>query len=74
MWTHYADEHKGFCIEYNAHILDGFKQYNSKISLSGKTFEKKGLNPQMDSAQIIIFVFVTKQIDKMCKSSIFFEQ
>ena len=28
----------------------------------------------MDSAQIIIFVFVTKQIDKMCKSSIFFEQ
>lgn len=30
MWTHYADEHKGFCIEYNAHILDGFKQYNSK--------------------------------------------
>ena len=26
----------------------------------------------MDSAPIIIFVFVTKQIDKMCKSSIFF--
>ena len=49
----------------------------SQLSLSGKTFEKKkkkGLNPQMDSAQIIIFVFVTKQIDKMCKSSIFFGQ
>ena len=47
----------------------------SQLSLSGKTFEKKkkkGLNPQMDSAPIIIFVFVTKQIDKMCKSSIFF--
>ena len=28
----------------------------------------------MDSAPIIIFVFVTKQIDKMCKSSIFFGQ
>ena len=49
----------------------------SQLSLSGKTFEKKkkkGLNPQMDSAPIIIFVFVTKQIDKMCKSSIFFGQ
>lgn len=30
MWTHYADEHKGFCIEYDAHIFDGFKQYDSK--------------------------------------------
>ena len=28
MWTHYADEHKGFCIEYNAHVLNGFKPYS----------------------------------------------
>ena len=34
-----------------------------KISLSSNTFEKKkkkGLIPQMDSAQIVIFVFTTK--------------
>ena len=37
---------------------------------SNKKKKKKGLNPFVDSAQIIIFVFVTKQIDKMCKSSI----
>ena len=29
MWTHYADEHKGFCIEYNDRILNGFKQYKT---------------------------------------------
>ena len=27
MWTHYAEEHKGFCIEYNDNILSGFKDY-----------------------------------------------
>ena len=35
---------------------------------------KKGLIPQMDSAQIVIFVFVTKQIDKMGKGTHFFGQ
>ena len=28
MWTHYADGHKGFCIEYNEYILDNFKAYD----------------------------------------------
>ena len=49
----------------------------SQLSLSGKTFEKKkkkGLIPQMDSAQIVIFVFVTKQIDKIGKGTHFFGQ
>ena len=27
MWTHYADGHRGFCIEYNESLLDGFKEY-----------------------------------------------
>ena len=31
MWTHYADAHKGFCIEYNEHIFNGFKQYDNNI-------------------------------------------
>ena len=47
------------------------------LSLSGKTFEKKkkkGLNPQMDSAQIVIFVFVTIIIDNMGKVILFFGQ
>lgn len=26
MWTHYADSHCGFCIEYNESLLDGFKE------------------------------------------------
>ena len=46
--------------------LSSFLRYypaRIKISLSGKTFEKKkkkGLNSQLDSAQIVIFVFTTK--------------
>ena len=28
MWTHYADNFKGFCIEYNDCIFDGFQDYN----------------------------------------------
>ena len=43
------------------------------ISLSGKTFEKKGLIPQMDSAQIVIFVFVTIIINNMGKGTHFFQ-
>ena len=27
MWTHYADQHRGFCIEYNENILFGFQDY-----------------------------------------------
>ena len=48
----------------------------NKLSLSSNTFEKnkKGLIPQMDSAPIVIFVFVTKQIDKMGKGTHFFGQ
>ena len=34
----------------------------------------KRLNPQMDSAQIVIFVFVTKIIDNMGKGTHFFGQ
>ena len=26
MWAHYADGHKGFCIAYNEHLLDGLKE------------------------------------------------
>lgn len=29
MWIHYADGFKGFCIEYNDRIFDGFKDYNT---------------------------------------------
>ena len=48
----------------------------NKLSLSSNTFEKnkKGLIPIVDSAQIVIFVFVTKQIDKMGKGTHFFGQ
>ena len=35
---------------------------------------KKGLIPIVDSAPIVIFVFVTKQIDKMGKGTHFFGQ
>ncbi len=48
-----------------------------KISLSSNTFEKKkkkGLNPQLDSAQIVIFVFTTIIIDKLGKGTHFFGQ
>ena len=41
------------------------------MTKSGKI---KRLIPQMDSAQIVIFVFVTKQIDKMGKGTHFFGQ
>ena len=60
--------------------LSSFLRYypaRIKISLSGKTCEKKkkkGLNPQLDSAQIVIFVFVTIIIDKLGKGSVFFGQ
>lgn len=30
MWVHYADEHKGFCIEYSDKILQDFTQFKSK--------------------------------------------
>ena len=48
----------------------------NKLSLSGNTFEKnkKGLIPIVDSAQIVIFVFVTKIIDNMGKGTHFFGQ
>ena len=36
--------------------------------------KNKGLNPFVDSAQIVIFVFVTKQIDKMGKGTHYFGQ
>ena len=44
------------------------------LLLSGKTFEKKkkkGLIPQMDSAQIVIFVFTTKSRITWAKVHIF---
>ena len=44
------------------------------LSLSGKTFEKKkkkGLNPFVDSAQIVIFVFTTKSRITWAKVHIF---
>ena len=44
----------------------GWGRIVKTLSLSGKTFEKKnkkGLIPIVDSAQIVIFVFVTKIID-----------
>ncbi len=28
MWSHYADSHKGFCIEYNENLLDGLHKSN----------------------------------------------
>ncbi len=61
-----------FCCYFVAQIFQATKvtknsiliwQEKRKLFLSGKTFEKKkkkGLNPQMDSAQIVIFVFTTK--------------
>lgn len=27
MWTHYADQHRGICIEYDESILNGFSHY-----------------------------------------------
>ena len=60
--------------------LSSFLRYypaRIKISLSSNTFEKKknkGLNPQLDSAQIVIFVFVTIIIDKLGKGTHFFGQ
>ena len=27
LWTFYADAHKGFCIEYNDQVLEGYKTY-----------------------------------------------
>ena len=56
-------------------ITLNFYYFNSL--LSSKTFEKKkkkGLNPFVDSAQIVIFVFVTKVIDNMGKGTHFFGQ
>lgn len=32
MWSHYADEHKGFCIEYNKHIFDNLERDKSENS------------------------------------------
>ena len=60
--------------------LSSFLRYyptRIKISLSSNTFEKKkkkGLNSQLDSAQIVIFVFTTIIIDNMGKGSVFFGQ
>ena len=48
--------------------------YKSIVFLGDEVRKKKGLNPQMDSAQIVIFVFTTKQIDKMGKGTHFFGQ
>ena len=51
-------------IYYNPGLILSSATFNFNVSLSGKTFEKKknkGLNPFVDSAQIVIFVFVTKQ-------------
>ena len=58
--------------------LSSFLRYyptRIRISLSSNTFEKKkkkGLNSQLDSAQIVIFVFTTIIIDNMGKGSVFF--
>ena len=57
--------------------LSSFLRYyptRIRISLSGKTFEKKkkkGLNPFVDSAQIVIFVFTTKSRITWAKVHIF---
>ena len=50
-------------IYYDPGLILSSATFNFNISLSGKTFEKKkkkGLNPLVDSAQIVIFVFTTK--------------
>ena len=48
--------------------------YHCPVKLLKRKEKKKGLIPQMDSAQIVIFVFTTKIIDNMGKGTHFFGQ
>ena len=62
-------------IYYDPGLILSSATFNFNISLSGKTFEKKkkkGLNPLVDSAQIVIFVFVTKSRIIWAKVHFFF--
>ncbi len=61
-------------IYYNPGLILSSATFNFNISLSGKTFEKKKkerADSTMDSAQIVIFVFVTKSRITWCKGIFF---
>ena len=45
MWTHYADGHRGFCIEYNESLLDGFKEYVEPADIQQNVWMKAKYSP-----------------------------
>lgn len=45
MWTHYADGHCGFCIEYNESLLDGFKEYKKPADFQQNVWMKVHYSP-----------------------------
>lgn len=47
MWTHYAKEYKGFCIEYNDNILSGFKDYELVRNIQENIWVRMHYNESM---------------------------
>lgn len=58
MWSHYADSHKGFCVEYNEHLFDSLEQnkgentfvqieYNDSLPEFSSEWEKKDRNQRI---------------------------
>lgn len=45
MWTHYADGHRGFCIEYNESLLEGFKEYVEPADIQQNVWMEANYSP-----------------------------
>lgn len=53
MWTHYADSHCGFCIEYNESLLDGFKEYVEPADIQQNVWLKANYSLSATESMII---------------------
>ena len=53
MWTFYADGHRGFCIEYNESLLDGFKEYKVPADIQQNVWMAANYSPSATEKIII---------------------
>jgi hypothetical protein len=64
MWAHYADSHKGFCIEYDVDKLEDSQEYSFDISQMKINYQNSppviGLDDVSRKADFLIKMFGTK--------------
>ena len=61
MWSHYADEHKGFCVEYHFSNKFVFSSLNNKIAMRFHSINYTDKTVVLDNRLTSVVGFYTKQ-------------